>query len=220
MFMSQIVLYLLYSALALWEGNPTVTRGFNSEITNHGDFDLIYAVSMNEFYTNNWMGKTWHCAITRYDNFTEIGRKKICSTITEIHFSAMDPPASGEGQVTVVLHHYKSRQCYRALNRNKFVQWSHSYTFLKVHTPLVLDFRVLVLVSSPMGKPFWTNGKITVALYNYRYRQNPSSDFKDMCSEICSTIWYEILCPGTEENHVTFWVLTNCEHYVKVSTYA
>ena len=155
MFMSQIVLYLFHSALTLWEGNTSVTRGFNSEITNHVDFDLIYAVSMNEFYTNNWMGKGLTLRNYRWRQF-QIGRKKICSTVTEINFSAMDPPASGEGQVTVVLHHYKSRQCYRTLNRNKFVQWSHSYTFLKVHTPLV-EYWYYFLV--PWASPFGQMGK-------------------------------------------------------------
>ena len=103
------------------------------------------------------------------------------------HFQNLTLKIQGQGQMTMMLHNYRSRQFHRTRNGIfKSIQWFQRYGFRKVWPKCCLIWQVF----GPGASPYGANGQITMTLHNYRSRQvhetlngvNPSSSFRDMRS--------------------------------------
>ena len=95
------------------------------------------------------------------------------------HFQNLTLKIKVQGQMTLMLHNYRSRQ----FNRIWMVQ---RYGFHKVWPKCCLIWQAF----GPCANPYGANGQITMTLHNYRSRRvhetlngvNPSSGFRDMRS--------------------------------------
>ena len=106
-------------------------------------------------------------------------------SIPEIqHFQNLTLKIQGQGQMTMMLHNYRSRQFHKKWYKS--IQWFQRYGFCKVWPKCCLIWQVF----GPGASPYGSNGQITMTLHNYRSRQvhetlngvNPSSSFRDMHS--------------------------------------
>ena len=91
------------------------------------------------------------------------------------HFQNLTLQIQGQGQMTMMLHNYRSRQFHRTSNGINPSRGFRDMGSVK---------------SGPWESPYGANGQITMTLHNYRSRQvhetlngvNPSSGFRDMRS--------------------------------------
>ena len=112
----------------------------------------------------------------------------IIPSIPEIlHFQNLTLKIQGQGQMTMILHNYRSRQFHRTSNGiNQSIHRSHRYGFRKVWPKCCLIWQVF----GPWANPYGAYGQTTMTLHNYRSRQvhetlngvNPYSSFRDMHS--------------------------------------
>ena len=110
----------------------------------------------------------------------------ISPSILEIqHFQNLTLKIQGQGQMTMMLHNYRSRQFHRTSNGINPSSVSEIWVH-KVWPKYCLILRVF----GPWASPYGANGQITMMLHNYRSRPvhetlnrvNPSCSFRDMCS--------------------------------------
>ena len=112
----------------------------------------------------------------------------IIPSISEIlHFQNLTLKIQGQGQMTMILHNYRSRQFHRTSNGiNQSIHRSHRYGFRKVWPKCCLIWQVF----GPWANPYGAYGQTTMTLHNYRSGQvhetlngvNPYSSFRDMHS--------------------------------------
>ena len=90
----------------------------------------------------------------------------------------------GQGQMTTMLHNYRSRQFHRTSNGINPSSGFRDTVFRKVWPKCCLFWQV----SGHWTSPYGANGQITMPMHNYMSRQvhktlngvNPSSSFRDM----------------------------------------
>ena len=123
--------------------------------------------------------------LTSY-HLTSLFSMSIGLPIPEIqHFQTLTLEIKGQGQMTLMLHNYRSRQFHRTsngINPSSGSKDMGSQSLAQVLPDLTSCW--------PMGKPYGANGQITMTVHNYRSRQvhetlngvNPSSGFRDMQS--------------------------------------
>ena len=100
-------------------------------------------------------------------------------------FSKFDLEIQGQGQMTIMLHNYRSRQFHRTSNGINPSSGLRDMGSAK-SCPNAAWFEVFGPWASPKG----ANGQIIMTLQNYGSRQvhktlngvNPSSSFREMCS--------------------------------------
>ena len=108
-------------------------------------------------------------------------------SIPEIqHFQNLTLKIHGQGQMTMMLHNYRSKQLHRTRNG---INPSSGFRDMGSarSDPSAASFD---RVFGPGASPYGANGQITMTLHNYRSRQvhetlngvNPSSSFRDMRS--------------------------------------
>ena len=112
----------------------------------------------------------------------------ISPSILEIqHFQNLTLKIQGQGQMTMMLHNYRSRQFHRTSNGIN----PSSVSEIWVHKVWPKYMYCLIWwVFGPWASPYGANGQITMMLHNYRSRPvhetlnrvNPSSSFRDMRS--------------------------------------
>ena len=115
------------------------------------------------------------------------------------HFQNLTLKIQGQGQMTMVLLNYRSRQFHRTSNgRNP------SSGFIDMGSQNVAQVLPHLTSFWPMGKPIW---QITITLHNYSSRQvhetlngvNPSNSFRDMRSAMSGpNLWqiWQVFVPG------------------------
>ena len=110
-------------------------------------------------------------------------------SIPEIqHFQNLTLKIQGQGQMTMMLHNYRSRQFHRTWNGINLSSGFRDMGSAK-SGPSAASFDKF-LAQGPGASPYGANGQITMAVHNYRSRQvhetlngaNPSSSFRDMRS--------------------------------------
>ena len=110
------------------------------------------------------------------------------------HLQNLTLKIKGQGQMTLMLHNYRSRQFHRTSNGMNPSSGSQRYGFRKVWPKCCLIWQVFGWWANPCG----ANGQITMTVHNYRSRQvhetlngvNPSSGFRDMRSaKSGSNLW-------------------------------
>ena len=102
------------------------------------------------------------------------------------HFQNLTLKMKGQGQMTLMLHNYRSRLFHRILNGINPSSGFWRYGFRKVWPKCCLIWQVF----GPWANPYGANGQITMTVHNYRSRQvhetlngvHPSSGFRDMRS--------------------------------------
>ena len=108
----------------------------------------------------------------------------------------------GEGDMTMMLHNYRSRRFHRASNSINPSSGFRDMASTK-SGPMLLYLRSF----GPWASPYGANGQITMAVHNYKSRQvhktlnglNQSSGFRDLRSaktgpNLCH-IWQVFFCP-------------------------
>ena len=107
-------------------------------------------------------------------------------SIPEIqHFQNLTLKIQGQGQMTMMLHNYKSRQFHRTWNVINL-----SSGFRDMGSASLAQVLPHLTSFWPRGKPIWGKWANTIMLHNYRSKQvhetlngvNPSSSFRDMRS--------------------------------------
>ena len=101
------------------------------------------------------------------------------------HFQNLTSKIQGQGQMSMMLHNYMSRQFHRTTNDIN-PSSSFRYRFRKVWPKCCLIWQVF----GPWTSPYGANGQITMIAHNYKTRQvhktwnglNPYSSFRDMRS--------------------------------------
>ena len=97
------------------------------------------------------------------------------------YFQNLTLKIKGQGQMTMMLHNYRSRQFHRTSNGT-----DPSRGFRDMGSKCCLIWQVF----GPWASPYGANGQITMTVHNYRSRQvhetlngvNPSNGFRDMRS--------------------------------------
>ena len=102
------------------------------------------------------------------------------------HFQNLTLKIQGQGQMTMMLHNYRSRQFHRTWNGINPSSGFRDMGSAKSDPSAAFFWEVF----GPGASPYGANGQITTTLHNYRSRQvhetlngvNPSSSFRDMRS--------------------------------------
>ena len=113
-----------------------------------------------------------------------VNRPKCC-LIWQV-FGPWASPYGANGQITMTLHNYRSRQVHDTLNG---VNPSSRFRDLR-SAKSGPNLCQILQVFGPWASPYGANGQITMTLHNYRSRQvhdtlngvNPSSRFRDLRS--------------------------------------
>ena len=123
--------------------------------------------------------------VTSY-RFTTLLYMSIDPSIAEIiFFLNLTLKIQGQGQMTMMLHNYRSRQFHRTSNSKN--QSSGLTDKATTNLAQVLPHWTRF---GPWASPYGANGQITMTMHKYRSRQvhktlhrlNPSSSFRDLCS--------------------------------------
>ena len=102
------------------------------------------------------------------------------------YFQILTLKIKGQGQMTMMLHNYRSRQFHRTSNGTDPSRGFRDMGFRKVWPKCCLIWQVF----GPWASPYGANGQITMTVHSYRSRQvhetlngvNPFSGFRDMRS--------------------------------------
>ena len=108
-----------------------------------------------------------------------------CCLIWEV-FGPWASPYEANGQITMMLHNYRSRQVHKTLNG---VNPSSSFRDMR-SAKSGPNLWEIWQVFGPWASPYGANGQMTMTVHNYRPRQfhrtsngeNPSSGYRDMGS--------------------------------------
>ena len=120
------------------------------------------------------------------------------------HFQNLTLKIKGQGQMTLVLHNYRSRQFHRTSNGTNPSSGFKDMGFAKSGQSAALIW----LVFDPWAGPYGANGQITMTLHNYRSWQvhetlngvNPSSGFRGIRSAKSG--------PNLWQNWQVFWPMS------------
>ena len=112
------------------------------------------------------------------------------------HFQNLTLKIKGQGQMTLMLHNYRSRQFHRTSNGINPSSGFKDMGSTKSGPKCCLIWQVF----GPWANPYWANGQITMTVHNYRSRQvhetlngvHPSSGFRDKRSAMSGPNLWQI----------------------------
>ena len=127
----------------------------------------------------------WYRSI---QGFQRYGLRKVwpkCCLIWQV-FGPWASPYEANGQITMTVHNYRSRQVHETLNGVNPFSGFRDMSSAKSGPNLCQIWQVL----GPWASPYGANGQMTMTVHNYRPRQfhrtsngeNPSSGYRDMGS--------------------------------------
>ena len=102
------------------------------------------------------------------------------------NFQNLTLKIQGQGQITMTLYNYRSRQVHETSNGVNPSSGFRGMRSAKSGPNLCQIWQVF----GPWASPYWANGRMTMTVHNYRPRQfhrtsngeNPSSSYRDMGS--------------------------------------
>ena len=140
----------------------------------------------------------WCCTTTGLENSTELRMVQIHPGVSEIWvrqsqaqvlpqvFGPWASPYGANGQITMTVHNYRSRQVHETLNGVNPSNGFRDMRSAKSGPNLCQIWQVF----GPWASPYGANGQMTMTVHNYRPRQfhrtsneeNPSRGYRDMGS--------------------------------------
>ena len=137
----------------------------------------------------------WCCTTTGLDNSIELRMVQIHPGVSEIWvlqslaqcclirqvFGPWASPYGANGQITMTVHNYRSRQVHETLNRVNPSSGFRDMRSEKSGPNLCQIWQVF----GPWASPYGANGQMTMTVHNYRFRQFHRTFHRMYCQAFC-----------------------------------